>query len=63
MHLPHGPTYSVYNMKIIEDTLLCIAMFWVVPRPRMPVANEDLGWDPLETGGDCYWAGGQPKLG
>lgn len=63
MHLPHGPTYSVYNMKVIEDTLLCIAMFWVVP-PRMPLANEDLGWDPLlETGGDCYWAGGQPKLG
>ena len=40
-----------------------IAMFWVVPPPRMPLANEDLGWDPLETGGDCYWAGGQPKLG
>ena len=39
---------------------------WNYP-PRMPVANEGLGWDPLlkmvhNPGGDCYWEGGQPKL-
>ena len=42
-------------------------MTWVVPPPRIPVANEGLGWDSLQKmvhnpGGDCYWAGGQPKL-
>ena len=40
---------------------------WVVPPPRMPVANEGLGWDPLvkmfhNPGGDSYWEGGQPNL-
>ena len=39
----------------------------VVPPPRMPVANEGLGWDPLlkmvhNPGGDSYWEGGQPKI-
>ena len=24
-----------------------ILMDWVVPPPRMPVANEGLGWDPV----------------
>ena len=24
-----------------------MAISWVVPPPRMPVANEGLGWDPL----------------
>ena len=23
-----------------------VGIFWVVPPPRMPVANESLGWDP-----------------
>ena len=37
------------------------------PPPRMPVANEGLGWDPLlkmvhNPGGDSYWEGGQPKV-
>ena len=39
---------------------------WVVPPPRMPVANEGLVRDPLlkmvhNPGGDCYWEGGQPN--
>ena len=33
------------------------------PPPRMPVANEGLGCllKYNRPGGDCYWAGGQPK--
>ena len=39
----------------------------IVPPPRIPVANEGLGWDPLlkmvhNPGGDCYCEGGQPKV-
>ena len=41
-------------------------ILWVVPPPRMPVANEGFFRDPLlkmfhNPGGDCYWEGGQPK--
>ena len=40
---------------------------WVVPPPRMPVANEGLVRDPHtykcnNPGGDCYWEGGRPNL-
>ena len=40
---------------------------WIYPPPRIPVANEGLGWDSLlkmfhNPGGDCYWVGGRPKL-
>ena len=42
---------------------------WVVPPPRIPVANEGLGWDPLlkiysnNPGGDWHpGRGGQPNL-
>ena len=39
---------------------------WIYPPPRIPVANEGLGWDSLlkmvhNAGGDCYWVGGRPK--
>ena len=27
--------------------MVFIYILWVVPPPRMPVANEGLGWDPL----------------
>ena len=38
-----------------------------LPPPRIPVANEGLGWDSLlkmvhNPGGDCYWVGGRPNF-
>ncbi len=44
-----------------------VVIDWIYPPPRMPVANEGLGWDSLlkmvhNPGGDCYWVGGRPKL-
>ena len=42
-------------------------IIWIYPPPRIPVANEGLGWDSLikmfhNPGCDCYWVGGRPKV-
>ena len=39
---------------------------WDWPSPRMPVANEGLGWDPPlrifdNPGAHCYWEGGHTQ--
>ena len=58
-----GSVYWKNNTRWAPDPVIN----WVVPPPRMPVANEGLVRDSLlkmvhNPGGDCYWEGGQPKL-
>ena len=63
-----GMTWAPINgRKYMGNMCFFPPISWVVPPPRMPVANEGLGWDPLlkmvhNPGGDSYWEGGQPNL-
>ena len=52
------------KVNLVQFTNLIVPWDW--PSPRMPVANEGLGWDPLlrifdNPGAHCYWEGATPK--
>ena len=52
------------KMVLVQFTNPIVPSDW--PSPRMPVANEGLGWDPPlrifdNPGAHCYWEGATPK--
>ena len=43
---------------LVNMSITKLGILWVVPPPRIPVANEGLGWDPLYTkNGLCHPGG------
>ena len=64
---PGGNRGSGLGIWIQKIGLLFLKYILDLPPPRIPVANEGLGWDSLlkmvhNPGGDCYWVGGRPKV-
>ena len=68
--LAKNPTHQaeppIYHPSLVKPQANWKILDWIYPPPRMPVANEGLGWDSLlkmvhNPGGDCYWVGGRPK--